>query len=97
MVGELTSVLGKEVVTLLKCIHHILERFDIYVSHLSQLLNVIGKLGFLDIHSLVGTPCGNHFDLKTTLASLLVIAKVVNGVVGGTYALYIIVAHQTTG
>ena len=97
MVGELASVLGEEVMTLLKSINHILECIDVNIGYGCQLLYIIGKLRLLDVHGLVGTPCGYHLNLKTTLACLLVITKVVNGIVGGAHTLHVVVAHQSTG
>ena len=55
------------------------------------------ELRFFDVHGFVGAPCRNHLHLEATLASLLVVAKVVNRVVGGADTFYVIVAHETTG
>ena len=96
MIGEFTTLLLEEVMTLLEGIHHISELSDGHTTHLFELANVVGKVRFLDVHGLVGTPGGNHLNFETTLASLLVVAKVVDGIVGGANALYTVVAHQST-
>ena len=81
--------------TLLQSINHILESGDGYTSHLAQLVHVCRELWLFDVHSLVRTPCGNHLDFESTLTCLLVITQVINGIVSGTYTLYMIMTHQT--
>ena len=96
VVRKLATILCEEVVTLLKSINHILESSDGNTSYFAKLIDIFSIVWLLDVHSLVRTPCRNHLNLETTLASLLVVAKVVDWIICSTYALYIIMTHQTT-
>lgn len=53
MVGELTTLLLEEVVTLLEGIHHVSKLRDGDTADLLQLMNVCGELWLLDVHRLV--------------------------------------------
>ena len=96
MVAQLAAILGEEVVTLLQGINHILEGSNGNTCYLAQLVHVLSVVRLLDVHGLVRTPCRNHLDLETALASLLVITQVINWIVCSTYALYMVAAHKST-
>ena len=94
VVAQLTAILGKEVVTLLESINHILECSEGNTSYLTELIHIFSKLRLLDVHSLVWTPSWNHLDLETALACLLVVTEIIDRIICCTDALYIIVTHQ---
>ena len=97
MVAQLAAVLCKEVVTLLQSIYHILECSEGNTSYLTQLVHILSEVWLLDVHRLVRTPSRNHLDFETALASLLVVAQVVDWIICCTNALHVVVAHQATG
>ena len=99
MVAQLTSLLSKEVVTLLEGIHQVGELTDLHVAtHLTQFLYIGSKLGLLDVHGLVRTPGRNHDGIVGSLVVgiLDMVVQIVNRIIGGTYALHVVVLHQST-
>ena len=99
VVGELGALGLEELVALLQGIDHISELRDADAADVGKLLDILGELRLLDVHSLVGTPGGQHDGIVLSLALgiLDVVVQVVNGVVGGADALHIVMLHQATG
>ena len=98
MIRELTAVGCEEIVTLLEGVDHISEFSDAHTRYVSQLVNILGELGLLDVHRLVRTPGRDHHRivLCLVLGILDMIVQVVYRVVGGTNALHVVVLHQAT-
>ena len=95
MVRELTSLRGKEVVTLLQGINHISELLDFYAANLLQLLDVSLERGSLNVHCRIRTPCRNHACLGCWVGSHHIMPlQRVNRVICGADSLHIIVSHQ---
>ena len=99
MVRQLTAILCEEVVTLLQGIYHIGKLHDVDTTNLSQLLHIFRELRLLNVHGLVWTPCRNHDRIVGSLVACILnmVVQVVNGIIGGTYTLHVVVLHQTTG
>ena len=96
VVGELSAVLSKEVMTLLQGIHHVVEGSYLNAGCLAQLLHIVGKAFLLYVHGLVRAPCRYHQGVAVLacLAVNLVPVQVVYRVVGGAHALHVVVSHQ---
>ena len=97
MVAQTAAHFMEEIVTLLKRIHHILEGGNRHTSNLTKLINIVGKVGLLDIHSLVGTPGRNHASilLAFSLGIFNMIVEIIDGIICRAYGLNMIATHKT--
>ena len=98
MVAQLTTVSSKEVVTFLQGVNHISKLGDGYTTDLLQLMNIAREFRSLDVHGLVRAPGWNHHGIVRCLMFCIfnMVVQIVNGVIGGANALYVIVLHQAT-
>ena len=69
MIAQATTILCKEIVTLLQSTNHVLETVNIDTTYSRKFLHITGKSWFLNIHRSIRTPSWNHFNFKTTLTS----------------------------
>ena len=98
MVAQTAAHFMEEIMSLLKCIHHILEGGNRHTGNLTKLIHVVGKVGLFNIHGLVGTPCGNHTSILLTfgLGIFNMIVEIIDGIICCAYGLYMIATHKTT-
>ena len=84
--------------TLLEGIDHIGKLGNCNTRYLSQLLNILGKILLFNVHGLIRTPGRNHHRVVDSLVLGIfnMVMQVINRIISGTNALYMIVSHQTT-
>ena len=83
--------------TLFQCVNHQGKRIDFHIAHLAQLSHIIRKVGFFDVHGLIGSPCWNHLDFKAAIARNLVPMQIIYGVISCAHTFHMITSHQASG
>ena len=89
------AVRRKEIHAVLQSLLYAVQARDLHTCCLSELFHINRELGLLDINNLVGTPCGDHGDVKALVRlDLLMILKRIDRIIRSAYELNIRHLHH---